>query len=174
MISSKHLITVVFILISLSFSALAIEIEDKGISFDPPQSFTLLSKDLIKIKFPTANPPELVYGNEDFSVTVAIKPSDIKARKEDLKDILKAMETRLPRVIPNLVWIKKEVTKFNEQTWLHIELTSTAIDADIHNNMYMTSHRSKLLAFNFNATKKMYEKYKTELQQSFNSIRLVE
>jgi len=169
----RHLIAVAITLLFISFSAFAVEFKDAGISFEPPEGFTELTKDMLKIKFPGANRPKFVYGNEDFSVTVAVTPSDKKASKENLKEILKAMEKTYPRVVPNLVWVKKEVTEFNGQTWLHLELTSTAIDTDIHNNIYMTSHRGKLVAFNFNATKEMYKQYKTQLEQSFNSIKLV-
>ncbi len=169
----KHLIAVVIILLFISFSTFAVEFRGAGISFEPPEGFTELTDDLLKIKFPGANRPKFVYGNEDFSVTVTVTPSGKKASKVNLKEILKAMEKAYSRIIPNLVWIKKEVAEFNDQTWLHLELTSTAIDADIHNNVYMTTHRGKLVAFNFNATKEMYKQYKTQLEQSFNSIKLI-
>lgn len=170
----KPFISAALVLWLVSFSAFAVEIKDIGVSFDPPDGFKSLSKEMIKLKFPSANAPEWVYANEDFSVTVAVKRSGKKAKKSDLNAILKTMVKTYPRIIPNLVWIEKEVAEFNGETWLHTEITSTAIDADIHNNIYMTSHRGELIALNFNSTKKMYEQYKTQLQQSFDSVKLIQ
>lgn len=84
------------------------------------------------------------------------------------------MEQTLPRMVPGLTWLAREIVEINRTRWVHFELTSHAIDTDIHNHMYMTSFDGKLLGFNFNSTIAQYEKYKDALARSRNSIRIMQ
>ncbi len=162
----------IFVSFSLPVFADSVDLERSGISFEPPLSFQQLSSDLIKIKYPRPNPPKWVYSNDDATVSVAIKHSNVPITNQQLPQLLKEIEQGIPQGLPNVVWLKKEVAIFNNITWLHVEFTHSGIDTDIHNHIYMTNHRGGLLAVNFNATVEQYKKFEKELQKSFNSIRL--
>jgi hypothetical protein len=58
--------------------------------------------------------------------------------------------------------------------WFRFELTSQAIDIDIHNPMYMTSFDGKLLGFNFNSAIAQYEKEEDAMVKNRNSIRVMQ
>jgi len=53
-----------------------------------------------------------------------------------------------------------------------MEMTSRAIDQDIHNIVLITSHKGKMLMFNFNSTKNEFPKMESILRDSINTITL--
>src|SRR3712207_7594643 len=44
-----------------------------------------------------------------------------------------AMEAMLPRMVPGLRWGAREFVAIGGRRWLHLELTSDAVDTAIHN-----------------------------------------
>ena len=56
------------------------------------------------------------------------------------------------------------------QQWIYLEMSSRAIDTDIHNIMLITPLQGKMLIFNFNSTKAEFPKVEAELRASINSI----
>ena len=53
-----------------------------------------------------------------------------------------------------------------------MEMTSNAVDTDIHNIMMLTGIDGKMLVFNFNSTREDFPRYEEELRKSLNSIEL--
>jgi hypothetical protein len=142
------------------------------VSFVPPAGFRPMTEEMIKFKFPRGNPPQHVYANEKMNVSVAISFSPQVLSPRQLAELKSAMEQTLPRLVPGLAWLAREIVEINGTKWVHFELTSHAIDTDIHNHMYMTSFDGKMLGFNFNSTIAQYEKHKEELARSRESIRI--
>ena len=56
---------------------------------------------------------------------------------------------------------------------MHFEMTSFAIDTDIHNEMYLTAFNGKMLGFNFNSTVAQRDRYKDALKKSRDTIRII-
>jgi hypothetical protein len=144
----------------------------RKVSFVPPAGFRPMTEEMIRFKFPRGNPPQQVYANEKMSVSVAITFSPQVLSPRQLPDLKSAMEQTLPGLVPGLAWLAREIVEINGVEWVHFELTSHAIDTDIHNHMYMTSFNGKMLGFNFNSTIAQYETYKEELARSRESIRI--
>jgi len=148
------------------------KLDDGKISFAAPQGFKPLSQALIRLKYPRARPPRYVIGNKNAATTIAY---DLKPRplpKNRLQDMKVAMTRILPRLVPGLTWLKRDIITLSGQKWLLLELTSTAIDTDIYNIMLFTSYKGRMLAFNFNSTKKEFPKYDAALRRSIKSIRI--
>jgi hypothetical protein len=143
-----------------------------AIEFSPPEGFVELSAEQIRMKYPNANRPEVVYATPDMGVSVAVTFSPAQVTPEQLPELKVAMEQTLPRLIPNLSWITREIVVNNQVSWVHFELTSSAIDTDIHNHMYMTSLDGRMLGFNFNSTVAAYGDHAEQLKSSFESIKL--
>lgn len=149
-----------------------VTVADGRVSFVPPPGFKPLTKEQISRKFPRGNPPQHVFANESQSVSVAVTLSAARLAPEQLEEFKAAMEQMLPRGTPGLVWITREFVTFGGRRWMHLEMTSTAIDTDIHNHMYATSFAGQALFFNFNATVKDYPAAKESLMRSVRSITL--
>ena len=126
----------------------------------------------IKFKFPRGNAPQFVYANERLSVSIAITFSPQAMTVARLPELKAAMEQALPRTIPGLTWITRELAEINGKRWVHFELTSFAIDTDIRNEMLFTEFEGKMVGFNFNSTVALYGQYKDALQKSRDSIRV--
>jgi hypothetical protein len=89
-----------------------------------------------------------------------------------LGELKASMEQMLPRAIPNLAWLDRRMVSAHGREWIRLELTSTAVDTDIHNQMYMTAHRSHMLGVNFNATRETFAAHQQDFEDGFQSIRL--
>lgn len=147
---------------------------DGRVSFIPPAGFKQLVKEEIAKKYFRGNPPQYAFANETLSTSVAITFSSTNLSPEQLPEYKDAMETMLPRLIPGLQWLKREFVEMTGRKWLHLEMTSHAIDTDIHNHIYSTSFNGKALIFGFNSTVKEYPKMKEALEKSVQTIKLNE
>ena len=147
---------------------------DGRVSFIPPAGFKKLTKEEIAKKFFRGNPPQYVFANETLTTSVAVTFSSAKVSPEQLPEYKEAMEAMLPRLVPGLQWLAREIVELSGRKWFHLEMTSHAIDTDIHNHLYSTSHDGKALIFGFNSTVKEYPMMKEALAKSVESIRLSE
>lgn len=149
-----------------------ITLGDGRVSFIPPAGFKQLTKEEIAQKYFRGNPPQYVFANDTLTTTVAVTFSNAKVSPEQLSEYKEAMEAMLPRMIPGLQWLTREIVELSERKWFHLEMTSHAIDTDIHNHLYSTSFDGKALIFGFNSTVKEYPKMKKALAKSVQSIKL--
>jgi len=147
-------------------------IPDGGVTFDAPDGFTQLTSEEIARKFPRSSPPGFVVGNERRTTTIAfdLKPQSIPGDK--LGEVKSSFEQLFQRMIPGLVWKERKVISMQDQQWIYLELTSHAVDTDIHNIVLVTPHKDKALIFNFNSTKSEFPKVEAKLRESLRSIRL--
>lgn len=160
--------------IALPFLAHAdqIEVNSTGITFDGPADFIELSDEMISRKWPTNQAPQWAVGTENGTTTIAydLKPHDISNAPFD--QLLGQFEDLFDRMIPGIEWIESEVITIEGKEWIFMEMTSNAVDTDIHNIMLATSYESEMLVFNFNSTVEEFSKYEAELRESIETIRL--
>ena len=143
------------------------------VSFVPPDGFRKMTDAEIKLKYRLGNAPQYVYSNEPMNVSVAITFSSQAVAPEELTELKAAMERALPRLIPGLSWVTREIVEISGRPWVHFEIKSYAIDTDIHNEMYLTSFDGKMLGFNFNSTVAQRDRYKDALKKSRDTIRVL-
>ena len=160
------------LLIAMPVSAQAINVGNTGVSFSPPPDFKVVPKAIADLKWPTERAPRFAVGNERATTTVAydLKPHQIP--QERLPDVQRSFTTLMERAVPGLEWKRNELIELSGQTWLLMEMTSKAIDTDIHNIMLVTGYQDQMLVFNFNSTKADFPKYEAALRTSLESIRL--
>ena len=147
-------------------------IGDTKVTFIPPAEFKKLPQRIIDLKWPNNRAPKYVVGNETASTTVAydLKPNNIP--QEHLAEIQKTFTDIFNRAVPGIQWKKNEIITHSGQKWIFLEMTSNAIDTDIHNIMMLTGYNGKMLIFNFNSTKEDFVKYEEQLRVSLKSIKL--
>ena len=149
-----------------------VEIPGTGITFVAPDEFGPISQEVIDIKWPNRNAPKFVVGNEAATTTIAydIKPRDIS--NIDMSELKTAFETTFDRMVPGILWKRREVIEHDGRKWVYLEMTSNAIDTDIYNIMLFTSLGKEMLIFNFNSTKEDFPTYESALRESLKTIRV--
>ncbi|MCA0244719.1 MAG: hypothetical protein LCI02_28260 [Proteobacteria bacterium] len=159
--------------LALAAHAAEVVTPDSIVSFTVPDEFTTFSSDEIKQKWPTsASPPSFAVGNPKRSTSIAY---DLKAnplRAENLDQALKAFEAVFSRIVPGIVWKRREMVELAGRKWVMMELTSNAIDSDIYNIMLITSFRGRMLTLNFNSTKRDFEQMEPALRRSVASLKV--
>jgi hypothetical protein len=169
--------TVLLMLCVLIFPASAqnrVSMVGGRVSFVLPDGFRAMTEAEIKLKYPRGNVPQSVYSNEQTDVSIAITFSSQPVTLESLPALKASMEEMLPRVIAGLSWVSREIVKIDGRTWIHFEMTTFAIDTDIHNEMYITAFDGKMLAFNFNSTAAQHDRHKDALKKSIDTIRVLD
>ena len=152
--------------------AATVTVPDTDVTFRAPEGFTSLSRQELDIKFPSKTGPSFAVGNERRTTTVAYDVKDVAITIEALESQLNALGEAMGRAIPGVAWVDRKIVQIGGQSWAYFEMTSTAIDADIHNIVLMTPFRGKMIVFNFNATKSDFVKLESELRASIQSIDL--
>lgn len=163
---------VLLLTVTVTVSAVAgsATVPGTDISFTPPEGFTPLTQEEMDIKFPNKNAPKSAYGNEPRTTTIAYGVKDIAVTGEMLRSQVELIGDSLARVIPGLVWVERKMVKLAGLDCAYYEMTSNAIDADIHNIMLMCAWQGKMVVFNFNATKAEFAAMESTLRASMQSI----
>ena len=149
-----------------------VKVAGTEVTFDAPDDLKPLSKEVIATKWPTARAPAYAVGTPTGTTTIAydLKPNRIP--QAALPEIKKTFTELFERMIPGIEWKKNEIIEHSGQKWLLMEMTSSAVDTDIHNIMLMTGFEGKMLVFNFNSTKEEFPKYEAALRKSMKSVKL--
>jgi len=87
--------------------------------------------------------------------------------------VLEYFKSTFDRVVPSIEWKKSEVIELSGKQWVLMEMTSSAVDTDIHNIMLVTGVEKEMLIFNFNSTKEDFKLHEALLRESVDSIRVV-
>lgn len=164
--------TLVFLACIPSALAQRVEIPDTTASFEPPAGFTALTREEIAAKYPKGSGPGFVVGNQARTTSIAYDIKPIAIGDKDLPELMAAFGDRFQKSIPGLVWKERKLIGMGGQRWVFLEMTSTAVDTDIHNIMVITPHAGKLLMFNFNSTREEFADVEASLRRSIESITL--
>jgi len=170
----KIILTTFLSVFSIATFATEIKIPNSHVAFDIPDEFEALSQEIIDLKWPSKRAPKWVVGNKSASTTIAydLKPNDISTAP--LSELLAYFTGLFDRMIPGIEWKEKKIIELAEKQWIYLEMTSNAVDTDIHNIMLLTSYGKEMLAFNFNSTKDEFVKYEDQLRTSIRSIEFVD
>lgn len=157
----------------LSISVLfaeTITVEGTSVTFESPAEFAPLSKEIMAYKWPSNRAPKYAVGNQTASTTIAYDyKTDVTGAT--LSDIQAQLTYTFDRMIPGIQWIENKIVTLDGEEWIMLEMTSNAIDTDIHNLLLVTILENKLLMFNFNSVKSEFKKYEKALRKSVASIR---
>lgn len=158
------------ILSSSILFAKTITVEGTSVTFEAPEEFSPLTQEIMDIKWPSNRAPNFAIGNASAATTIAYDyKTDVSGAT--LPILQEQFAYTFNRVIPGIEWIKNEIIMLDGQEWIMFEMTSNAIDTDIHNLLLVTILDNKLLMFNFNSVKSEFPKYESALRQSIDSIR---
>lgn len=168
----KFLIAMALAMGAVGGNAEPIRVGDSSVVFEAPRGLAPLPQALIDIKWPGNRAPRFVVGNERGTTTVAYDLKPHKIPIDRLSEVKDSFVGQMGRVVPGIRWISKEIIELDGQPWIFLEMTSTAIDTDIHNIMLITGLKDEMLIFNFNSTKEEFPKVEAALRESMRSIRM--
>lgn len=147
-----------------------ISLEDGRIVFDVPDSFRPLPKEILEIKFPSAQRPQYAVGNENAATTIVYDIKNSPFPPEQIHEIKEALTQAFDRAVPGIAWIGNKIVQLSDKDWIYLEFESNAIDTDIHNIILATDYEDKMLIFNFNSTTKEFKQYEPQFRASIDSI----
>lgn len=152
--------------------AAKISIPDSAVSFQAPEGFTELTQSEIRAKWLRGSPPSFAIGNSRRSTTIAYSIKNHNVPESGLEEGLRSFEQVFDRLIPGIDWKKKEITVINGKRWIYLEMTSSAIDTDIHNILLCAPHEGRFVMLNFNSTKEEFPRLEAVLRKSIATITL--
>ena len=167
---NAYLLAAVCVVASTFAQAAPIQVADAPVRFEAPEGFKPVPQDLIALKWPSNRAPRFVVGDERATTTVAydLKPHSIP--QDQLPEVQQTFTGLMERMVPGIRWINNELIELAGQRWLLMEMSSNAVDTDIHNIMLITGIGEQMLIFNFNSTKEEFPKVEMALRKSLRSI----
>lgn len=173
--SGKPIVTVLtasLLLILGSLGAREIQIGATGVSFEVPDEFEALSQSLIDRKWPLKNAPRYALGTPTGSSTIAYDLKDQDISRLDPDALRKKLETVFERMVPGIRWIDRRIIQRAGRKWIFFEMSSHALDTDIHNLILISPLGKQMLIFNFNSTRAEIGRYRPLFIRSILSIRI--
>lgn len=130
------------------------DFDDGKFSLKIPESFDLMEKEIIEIKYPNDRRPNIVYTNEDTSINIAISLTNTEIT--DVEEY-----TRLVKEVFSELYGEVEIKIYekNNHKIGEIKLISPALDTTIYNNMMFFELDGKLRIVTFNCISKLQEEW---------------
>jgi len=169
----KNIILSVFVLIfTASAMAEAVKVEridvlEKRVSLNMPTTFSEMSKDVMKVKYPANNRPTQVYTNPETTVNFAFNYTVNKIADNQLDAFSQQMKSMLANFSPKIS--KVEV---NGQKAVLFDFVTPAADTEIHNLMLAMSVNGRLLLTTFNTTKEQAPQWLEVGRESLLSVKV--
>jgi hypothetical protein len=147
---------------------------DGAVTLLIPETFDLMSEELLRLKYPSERRPTVVFSNDRGSVNLATSLTDNPVRPEQIADLHKVMESTFRNLYPSATWYRSEVITQDGRRYFLLDLLTPAIDTQIRNIMIGTSFRGRLLLFSFNVTRGLEKSWLEAGQRMLSSVRVRE
>jgi hypothetical protein len=154
-----------------------VSILDGAVTLTIPEGYSRLSPSEMSVKFSRTNrPPLAAFADADRNASIAFTLSKQRNpfSEAQLPEFLDAMEQLFPRMMPGLVWHKREVIEISGRKWGRLHLSGHALDTDVTNDMYFTSFRGDIFGVNLNATAGRWGAAEPALAKAFRTIKVRE
>jgi len=175
----KRFIT--FIVLSTSIISISIgqtSIKLRTISFSDgnveimiPEDFKIMSEEMLKLKYPSANRPTIVYTNDSGSINVALNLTTSSASQDLIPQFKEALQNTFKQVYPSAKWKDNGINTINDKRVGYLELVTPAIDTEVYNLIFFTDVNSQLLLCTFNCTVQYLEEWQSIGHEIMNSLK---
>lgn len=139
-----------------------------GFSLKIPTNFKIMTDEMLKAKYPTKNPPSLVYTNKKGTINIALVMNDVAMKNTEIEEYTKQTESTYKEYTKEL---KVNFFERNNHKIGELEFISQASDTEIYNHIIIFSVDDKLRLINFNCTKELLKEYKDVSNFIINSIK---
>lgn len=139
-----------------------------GFSLKIPTNFKIMTDEMLKAKYPTKNPPSLVYTNKKGTINIALVMNDVAMKNTEIEEYTKLMESTYKEYTKEL---KVNFFERNNHKIGELEFISQASNTEIYNHIIIFSVDDKLRLINFNCTKELLKECKDVSNFIINSIK---
>jgi hypothetical protein len=137
-----------------------------------PKSFTIMTEEMLQLKYPSQNRPKLVYTDEDGTVNIAFNHTTSRASQQLVEKYKEVMEATFKSTYPDAVWETNEIQQINGRKVGVIVLTTDAADTKIYNHLFYTDLEGRLLIGTFNCTVEKKPDWAATASKIVNSLRI--
>lgn len=126
---------------------------DGAVTISVPQSFTVMSDEMLRVKYPDAAPPEVVYTDASGSVNLAMSLPTQEMAPDQLAEAHRALDAALRGAYPSATWYRSEVFERDGRRFFVLDLMTPAVDSEVRNVILGTAFRGRLLVVTFNVAR---------------------
>lgn len=148
------------------------EILDGKVKLLIPKEFSVMSAEMLEVKYPAAQRPTLVFTNEQGTVNLAINHTKNKATAASIPVFHRQTEAMMRRQIAAENWLASEMITLDELIWFRLDFRTPAVDTTIRNITLGTSLENRMLLVSFNTATAEEEVWLPIGQQMIQSLRL--
>jgi len=145
---------------------------DKKMSVIMPEAFTLMSKEVAKIKYPSENRPAVIYTNEDTTINFTFTHRDDKASNEEIPGVKDAIQPLVMRMFPSSSVIESETIEASGKNISYYDYITPALDMEIYNLTFMFSLEERLVLGGFNCPSDAMDDWKPVFLQMLESAEI--
>jgi hypothetical protein len=136
-----------------------------------PNSFSIMSDEMLKTKYPSKMRPPLVFTNESASINVTIQCTENKVMNSLMEPYMEKMKESLNELLPTAEWYDSYIQEIDNKNVGFLELKTQAIDTDIYNLMCGVELDGKFSIISFNCTIEQMEDWKPIAKNIMDSMR---
>ncbi len=145
---------------------------NRQLSFMPPNGFVAMSAAEIKQTYPTDNPPDYVFINQERHASIAITLTGQPLTLKQLPELPDLMSKHMEKTLPGIKWVAQDFMAINGVSWVKLEATSQKQQESLHSDMYFTAFDNRMLGINFSAAANQYKTIQSAFEKSRNSIQI--
>lgn len=139
-----------------------------------PEEFTVMSEEMLSLKYPSSRRPTLVYTNEAGSVNVAINHTQDRMPPASIAAFHRQMDGTFRSLYPSAQWFDSRMTQINGRSWMLLHFRTPAIDTEVRNLMVGTSLDGRLLIVSANITRELEDQWLAPAEAIIQSVRINE
>lgn len=156
-------------------AAFAIELEkttllDGKLEILMPKGWKPMSEEMVKIKYPGARPPKLVYSDNTGGISLALNHTESKATADNLEKYKEVLKGSLENAYPDATWEETGIKEVNGKKVGFFKVITDTPKDKIYNYMLFTDLDGKLLICSFNCTEKKMKEWKPVAEQMMGSL----
>lgn len=136
-----------------------------------PENFTLMSRQLAKLKYLNENRPEIIYMNEMGDVNLAFSHKKDKLQDGQEVQMRDLMEQIIFRLYPSSQAIEKQMSQVGDKQVAWFDFITPALDADVYNLMFFSSIEKRLFVGSCNCIKQDQDVWKPLFLQMLACMR---
>lgn len=125
-----------------------------------PQTFSKMSEEMAKIKYPSERRPTVIFTNENASINIAFNHTQNEVLNEQINEVKNSLKESFSNLYPSATWYDQRVETISGKNVGIMELLTSAIDTKIYNLIFFFELDGKLMLGTFNCTEKEMEAYK--------------
>lgn len=142
------------------------------ISLLAPKAFGPMPQHTLELKYPSSRRPSEVLSDETGGISLAFNLTHNRVQANQLAQAHSSISGMFRNLYPSATWIRSEMIEQNGASFFVMELTTPALDTEIHNILYGTSVDDRLLLATFNTTLEQAEQWLPLGQKMMASLRI--